>query len=126
MKLLYSAVVLDDESREGLIDFVDLVFAVPYGWKRIGHHMTIGFKQPVPEHLRHDIGKPVQLIASHLGFSKDAIAVKVSGYHSNNDTPHITVAIPKDGKPFNSNLITSWIPMDNVPLTGTVTEVYAQ
>ena len=73
--------------------------------------------------MRNDIGKSVQLNVTELGISNDAIAVKVEGYHSDNKIPHITVAIPKDGKPFNSNLITKWYPVHQITLTGTVMEV---
>ena len=103
-KLLYSAVVLDNESKQKLIN----AFTLPYKWQPVAHHMTIGFKEPVPDHLRNDIGKTVQLLVKEIGISKNAMAVKVLGYHSNNNIPHITVAIPEGGKPFNSNFITNW------------------
>ena len=121
--LLYSAVVLDDDNRAKLIKFVDGIIDISSTWKRIAHHMTMGFKKPVPDHLRNDIGKSVQLNVTELGISNDAIAVKVEGYHSDNKIPHITVAIPKNGKPFNSNLITKWYPVHQITLTGTVMEV---
>jgi len=135
--LLYSAVVLDDDNRARLIKFVDGVLKIPdewfyRDWKRIAHHMTIGFKQPVPDHLRDDIGKPVQLTVTKLGISSDAIAVRVDGYHSNNKIPHITIAIPKGGKPFNSNLIKDWHDVRfpdgelvEFQVTGKVKEIYS-
>ena len=123
--LLYSAVVLEDDNRAKLIKFVDGIIDISSTWKRIAHHMTMGFKKPVPDHLRDDIGKPVQLNVTELGISNDAIAVKVEGYHSDNEIPHITVAIPKDGKPFNSNLITKWYPVHQITLTGEVKEIYS-
>ena len=131
-RLLYSAVVLDDDNRARLIKFVDGVKPTPSTWKRIAHHMTIGFKQPVPDHLRDDIGKPVQLTVTKLGISSDAIAVRVDGYHSNNKIPHITIAIPKGGKPFNSNLIKDWHDVRfpdgelvEFQVTGKVKEIYS-
>ena len=58
--------------------------------------------------------------------SEDAIAVKVDGYHSSNKIPHVTIAIPKDGKPFHSNLITDWRPVDEeIILKGKVREIYS-
>ena len=88
--------------------------------------MTMGFKQPVPEHLRDDIGKAVQLTVKEIGVSEDAIAVKVDGYPSNNKIPHVTIAIPKDGKPYNSNLITAWKPVDEeIIIKGKVREIYS-
>ena len=61
-----------------------------------------------------------------IGVSEDAIAVKVDGYHSNNKIPHVTIAIPKDGKPFHSNLITDWRPVDEeIIIKGKVREIYS-
>ena len=119
--LLYSAVVLDDESKKNLI----CSFILPYKWQPVAHHMTIAFKEPVPDHLRNDIGKTVQLTVKEIGFSKDAMAVKVSGYYSKNKIPHITLAIPDGGKPFNSNFITKWMPCSKRILTGKVKEIYS-
>ena len=124
--LLYSAVVLDDDDQDNLIMFVDDYVDIPLNWKKIAHHMTMGFKQPVPEHLRDDIGKTVQLTVKEIGVSEDAIAVKVDGYPSSNKIPHVTIAIPKDGKPFNSNLITDWRPVDEeIIIKGKVREIYS-
>ena len=124
--LLYSAVVLDDDDQDNLIMFVEDYVEIPLNWKKIAHHMTMGFKQPVPEHLRDDIGKTVQLTVKEIGVSEDAIAVKVDGYHSSNKIPHVTIAIPKDGKPFHSNLITDWRPVDEeIIIKGKVREIYS-
>lgn len=120
-KLLYSAVVLDNESKQKLIN----AFTLPLYWQPVAHHMTIGFKEPVPKHLRNDIGKTVQLIVNEIGISKNAMAVKVSGYFSTNNIPHITLAIPEGGKPFNSNFITNWNHCARIPLTGKVKEIFA-
>jgi len=122
-KLLYSAVILDNESKQKLIN----AFTLPYKWQPVAHHMTIGFKAPVPDYLRKTIGKTVELTVKEIGVSKNAIAVKVSGYYSNNDIPHITVAIPEGGKPFDSNFITNWTPCSpskRILLTGKVEEIF--
>ena len=120
-KLLYSAVVLDNESKQKLIN----AFTLPYKWQTVAHHMTIGFKEPVPDHLRNDIGKTVQLTVKEIGISIAAMAVKVSGYHSFNNIPHITLAIPEGGKPFKSNFITNWKPCAKMLLTGKVEEIFS-
>ena len=124
--ILYSAVVLDDDDKDNLTMFVENYVDIPLNWKKIAHHMTMGFKQPVPQNLRDDIGKTIQLTVKEIGVSEDAIAVKVDGYHSNNKIPHITIAIPKDGKPYNSNLITDWKPVDEeIIIKGKVREIYS-
>ena len=120
-KLLYSAVVLDNESKQKLIN----AFTLPYKWQTVAHHMTIGFKEPVPDHLRNDIGKTVQLTVKEIGISIAAMAVKVSGYHSFNNIPHITLAIPEGGKPFKSNFITNWKPCAKMLLMGKVEEIFS-
>ena len=124
--ILYSAVVLDDDDKDNLTMFVEDYVDIPLNWKKIAHHMTMGFKEHVPQHLRDDIGKTVQLTVKEIGVSEDAIAVKVDGYHSNNKIPHVTIAIPKDGKPYNSNLITDWKPVDEeIIIKGKVKEIYS-
>jgi len=124
--ILYSAVVLDDDDKDNLTMFVEDYVDIPLNWKKIAHHMTMGFKQPVPQHLRDDIGKTIQLTVKEIGVSEDAIAVKVDGYHSNNKIPHVTIAIPKDGKPYNSNLITDWKPVEEeIIIKGKVREIYS-
>jgi hypothetical protein len=124
--ILYSAVVLDDDDKDNLTMFVEDYVDIPLNWKKFVHHMTIGFNQPLPMELRDDIGKTVQLTVKEIGVSEDAIAVKVDGYHSNNKIPHVTIAIPKDGKPYNSNLITDWKPVDEeIIIKGKVREIYS-
>ena len=50
--------------------------------------------------------------------------MEVGGYPSKNTIPHVTIAIPQDGKPFNSNLITDWKPIEeDVILYGKVSEI---
>jgi len=123
-KLLYSAVVLDNESKQKLIN----AFTLPHNWQTVAHHMTIGFKEPVPDYLRNDLGKTVELTVKEIGVSKNAIAVKVSGYYSSIYIPHITLAIPEGGKPFNSNFIANWTPCSpskRILLTGKVEEIFS-
>jgi hypothetical protein len=118
--ILYSAVVLDADSHGKLAHF-----GVP-GWKTFCHHMTIVFGSGLPSHLRDDLGKVVTITATHIGRSDKAVAVRVSGFHSNNDIPHVTVAVNFDGggRPVDSNSITDWKPLDNpISLTGTVSEI---
>jgi len=121
-KVLYAGVILSDESKSKLLSLVEDY--IPDGWVKYAHHMTISFGGPLTN--RAEIGKPVQLRATAIGKSDMAIAVKVEGYPSNNDIPHITVAVnvAEGGKPFMSNKITDWSPLDGIiRLSGTVKEV---
>ena len=126
-KVLYSAVVLDKNSQKDLLSkFKD---SIPEGWKPFAHHMTIVFGKGLDD--KSEVGKRVTLTVTELGKSNKAIAVKVKGYDSANETPeipHITLAVNtlEGGKPFMSNQITNWSPVEKekkFEVTGTVTEV---
>jgi len=123
-KILYSAVVLDEDARDHLLMLVKNYVDIPLSWKKLAHHMTIIFNEELPEELKDDKDKRVLLHLKNIGISEDAIAVEVEGYPSTKKIPHITVAIPKEGKPVNSNYITDWIPIEeDIILKGKVTEV---
>lgn len=125
-KPLYYAVVLDDESRNKLLSS----FNVPEDWKKIAHHMTIIFNpkgnSELLEKTIQNLNKEVSLTATAVGKSNDAMAVKVdSEIPSVNSIPHITIAIPPQGKAVNSNKITEWTPLNNkIELKGTIKALY--
>jgi hypothetical protein len=115
----YSAVVLDTASRNKLIDM--LSDRIPAGWTVIAHHMTITMG---PLKDKTEIGNNVTLIASEIGLSDMAMAVKVTGYPSKNEIPHITLAInPEGGKARMSNDITKWQPLKHFVVKGVVAEI---
>lgn len=118
--ILYSAVVLDAASKTKLLDMMS--DKIPQGWKPIASHMTIVFGKSVKN--KEEIGKKVTLNVTEVGLSDMAMAVKVEGYESEKNIPHITVAInPNGGKPVMSNDITKWQSVKNFILTGVVTEI---
>ena len=123
-KVLYSAVVLDNESKDKLVNALSK--KLPEGWTVFAHHMTISFGKGLDD--KSEIGKSVTLVVTELGLSDKAMAVKVEGYPTNNKIPHVTVAVntANGGKPFNSNQIKEWAVLDLVEileLHGVVTEV---
>lgn len=124
-KVLYAAVVLDGESQSKLIS--QFASKIPEGWKTIAHHMTIVFGKGLDD--KNELGKEVELTVTELGISNMAMAVKVEGYPSTNNIPHITIAVNEveGGKPFMSNKITNWGKTDlgggNIKLYGTVSEI---
>jgi hypothetical protein len=109
----YSGVVLSDESRDALFVQPAISSMITSGMERIGHHMTI--KMGGLEGTDHVVGSPATLTATHIGYLGDrnnpsVVAVKVAGYRSQNEHPHITVGVNRElgGKPFHSNKITNW------------------
>lgn len=118
--VLYSAVVLDEESRSKLFNVFDSY--IPEGWKKIGHHMTIVFGKGLEN--KEDLDKEVNLIVTEIGISDMAIAARVEGYPSKNTIPHITLAInPNGGKPVMSNQIKNWEKVRQFEISGKVTEI---
>ena len=116
-KVLYSAVVLDKESRDELLDKLDKY--IPSDWKKIAHHMTIKFGEGVDK-----VGEEVDLIVTHIGISNMAIAAKVKGYTSSNEIPHVTLAVnPDGGKPVMSNKIEDWKKVKPFKIKGEVKNV---
>ena len=122
-KISYSAVVLDERSRERLLKkFGDFI---PEGWEIIGDpnkqdydpeidhmHMTINMGEINPE-LEKYLGLPVPL--SVVSFAQDdkVIAVGVTGFQTANTHPHITLAVNRNvgAKPYMSNNLQRW---DNI------------
>ena len=123
-KISYSAVVLDDKSHKFLVKAFKTI--IPKDWEVIAHHMTVILGKPLPDNLKDDLDKKVQLTVKELGVSEKAIAVKVVGYFSKNKIPHITVAIDRKGggKPVDSTKIENWVKIKSpFKLSGTVEEV---
>ena len=110
--VLYSAVVLDGQSKQKLINEFGQYF--PEEWKVYAHHQTINLGDINPEYERY-LGMKVKLRVEELGISDKAIAVKVSGFYTMNKIPHVTLAVNvnEGGKPVMSNQITNWQPVDN-------------
>lgn len=117
--ILYSAVILDAASKTKLLDL--LHDFIPQDWKIFAHHMTIAFGKGVKD--ISELGKEVTLVVTAIGKSDKALAVKVEGYPTTNDIPHITVAIAPDATPNMSKEITKWSPIKGFHLMGKVTDV---
>lgn len=120
IKKRWSAVVLDNASRNNLIN--QYKSQIPEGWEVIAHHQTINPFDVVDDSL---VGKSVKLKVIAVGLSDKAFAVKVEGYEgkTNNAFPHITIAINRVGgaKPKDSNEIKNWTPaLNDIALTGTI------
>lgn len=122
-RISYSAVVLDEKSRSRLLEITSP--SVTEGWEKFAHHMTINMGEISPEFEKY-VGDEVKLRVVSIGISDMAIAVGVEGFPSKNKIPHVTIAVNRKdgGKPFMSNLIKNWKPIQfGFELTGTVTEI---
>jgi tRNA nucleotidyltransferase/poly(A) polymerase len=122
----YTAVVLDDKSRESLRkEFNSWSGAFPDGWEWIAHHMTIKLGA-LPDDVRNElVGKKVTLTINKIGSDDMVMAVGVTGFYSEKKIPHITLAVNRadGGKPKMSNDLVDWKPYSvDFELTGTVEE----
>ena len=118
-RIAYAGVILDETTSEQLLARFES--EIPKDWTRDAHHMTVSLGKSIPNQA--DLGKEVTLTVTALGQSDDAIAVAVSGYPSRNALPHITLAIPPGGKPFNSNKIIDWQPIEPFEIQGQLRDV---
>lgn len=120
---MYSAIILNNSSRLELIRRFKHI--IPNDWEIITHHMTINLGS-INDELVGDLGNTIELIVNEIGVDDMAIAVGVSGYYSDNNKPHITLAINKNNgaKPSMSNNITNWKSIKNkFMVKGIVNEV---
>ena len=118
----YSAVVLDDESKNKLIEAI--ASKIPKGWQVKAHHMTIVFGKGLDD--KSQIGRNVSLVLTQLGFSDKAMAVKAEGYPTSNKIPHITIAVndADGGESHHSNEIKRWADLDAfLDVSGVISEV---
>lgn len=110
----YSAIVLDEASHKKLKEWAGEKFKTlkADGWDLLCHHMTIKMGE-LPSYLEQDLKSTQTLTVEAYGFDDKVIAVRVSGYFTTNDTPHVTVAVNRanGGKPVMSNKLTKWQPL---------------
>jgi hypothetical protein len=118
---VYCGVLLDEESYNTLLN--EFGKLIPKDWVIKAHHMTISFGKPCnPE----EEGKNVKLKIDAFGMDDRVAMVKVSGYRSENETPHVTLAVNENGggKAKHSNEIKELIPVNkNIIINGTVTNL---
>ena len=120
----YSAVVLDDNSRQRLIERFKNI--IPEGWDIIADHMTVNLGEIDPEYEKY-LGLAVRLTVNDIAMDDKVIAVGVSsGINSHNTKAHITLAVNKanGGKPVMSNYLTNWEKLRRpLLLRGKITQV---
>jgi len=122
-KIAYSAVVLDDKSRNKLIKMFESL--IPKDWEIIAHHMTINMGKIDSEYEKY-LGFPIRLKVEDWAIDDRVLAVGVSGFGSKNAKPYIIIAVNRKegGKPYMLNMLKNWkIVKKPLYLTGKITEV---
>jgi hypothetical protein len=119
----YSAVVLDDRSRQRLLE--RFRSEIPEDWEVLTDHMTINMGPIDPEFEKY-LGISVRLTVEDMAIDDKVMAVGVSGFGSKNIKPHITIAVNRSvgGKPMMSNKLVDWKKLKRpLMIGGKVTEV---
>ncbi len=123
-KISYSAVMLDDRSKERLVRKFQSM--IPEGWEIVDDmHMTINMGKINDDALKY-LGFPVRISAVSIAMDDKVIAAGVTGFDSKNERPHITIAVNKrnGAKAFMSNNLTRWDRINRpLQLVGVVKEV---
>ena len=99
---IYIGVFLDEQSKKQLKALTREL--VDEDWKIYCHHMTIAFNDGSDKALslyyiyKEYFGAKTEIVATHIGVSEDAIAVKVDFKGETlNKIPHVTLATPING-----------------------------
>jgi len=119
----YSAVVLNEQSRQKLIKKFQSI--IPDDYEIIVHHLTINLGEINPIYEKY-LGLSVRLQVNDIAMDDKVIALGVSGFGSDKKKPHITLAVNRSagGKPFISDNLTDWKPLKRpIYLSGIVEEV---
>lgn len=119
----YSAVVLDDRSKQRLIERFKNIISEDF--EIIADHMTINMGE-IDQEYQKFLGLIVRLNVNEIAMNDKVIAVGVSGFETHNAKPHITLAINRKagGKPMMSNNLTNWEKIRRpLMITGKVVEV---
>lgn len=122
-KILYSGIVLDDNSRNMIYKLFKKF--IPSDWEFIGHHMTINLGELNSENKKN-INKRVDLTVNSIAWDDKVIALGVDGYNVTNKHPHVTLAVNRHngGSPKMSNDLKIWNKLKNkIKISGIVEEI---
>jgi hypothetical protein len=117
----YTAVVLDNNSRMALYQYA------PSGkeWSKIAHHMTINMGPAAVGPAAAMVGQAAVLVGRAIAYDDKVVAVQVeTTVPSTNSIKHVTIAVNRSngGKPFMSNHLVNWHPIDPITLKGVIAE----
>ena len=113
---MYTAVVLTDESKNLLLQKFSAL--IPDDWEKKAHHFTIHMGR-LSDSPAKDFRIESLVNMNIVSFAKDGLVMAVglnSIIPSSNKIKHITLAVnrEKGGKPFFSNKLEKWIPIEEV------------
>ena len=115
----YYGAFLKEPAKSNLMEYVKQYIGVPDDWKTYCDHMTVIYNdgsenaEEWKNNCKGLVGTLTNLIVTHIGASDRAIAVRVTGFPTNNKIPHITVAVAPGARPVESNEITNWFSVDD-------------
>ena len=129
--VLYIAFVIDEGSKQKLLEKTEKYRPNWNNFNIICHHHTITFHTNMTEDIfnwaQANLNKVFNIQAIKYGISDKAFAVEVeTTMPCTNDIKHITIMTNPDtnGKPVDSNYITNWKSMERIDLTGYVKIFY--
>lgn len=122
MTISYTGLVLTKESRTKLLSTLD----IPEGWEVVLHHVTLNMG-PFKGN-RELLGQTFKVRVDTKASDEKVMAVGVdlpAGVTSKNATPHITVAVNRDGggKPVMSNNLKEWNAIPSMTVETVLEEV---
>lgn len=120
----YTAVVLSEESRSAVVQWVVDNHGIPEGWVVKGHHCTIDLKPAAKSMGAAFVGQTVELKAVRFGVASGILAIEVETVvPSKNERKHVTICHHPEVKPKASNEIEVWNEIESFVLVGVVEEV---
>ena len=123
---IYIGLFLSADGRRRLHQWAGKYVHIPEDWRIYCDHMTVVYNDGGMEAMHQYVqyyrrtGETVALRVEEIGVSENCVAVKVSGFPSNNRIPHITVATAPNAKPVMSNQITQWKKIAPITLEATL------
>jgi len=134
----YTGAIIKENQKESVLnnteikDFLLKNNIIDWDFEKYLHHLTINLgkvKESYKDYMDKDIDLNIVAIGiinetDEKGKNKQAIALKVSNKNiSNNETPHITIAVGPNGKPNHSNDIKEWKKINDFKIKAIVKEV---
>lgn len=121
----YTAVVLDEVSRNRVLKIVHEKVGIPGDWHVKAHHMTIETKSIDKTAVHDRADEIVEMLVTHIGTDSGIVAVRVTcdNVPSKNAIKHVTVAHMDGVKPVKSNDISDWAEISMFTIQGIIKEV---